>query len=143
MPCPLFPVPCPLWVPPPPLASFVGLRSRTSTCGLSFFCSLILPFVVLLVVFLVLGCVSRAEKLPSSYNLFVWDQVVQTDQLIFRTLLPLSSTLPRICVLFFLRRTHVRPITTICAMSFLSSSSSVDRSLCATLKSLFQCLLCS
>ena len=42
--------------PPPPLASLVGLRSRTLT--FFFFCSLILPF---LVVFLVLGCVSRAE----------------------------------------------------------------------------------
>ena len=40
----------------PPLASLVGLRSRTLT--FFFFCSLILPF---LVVFLVLGCVSRAE----------------------------------------------------------------------------------
>jgi hypothetical protein len=28
----------------------------------------------------------------------------------------LSSTLPRIRVLFFLRRTHIRPITTIYAM---------------------------
>jgi len=46
VPCPLFPVPCPLWVPPPPLASLFGFRSRTSTCGLSFFCSLILPFLV-------------------------------------------------------------------------------------------------
>jgi hypothetical protein len=80
-----------------------------------------ITFLSLLVVFLVLGCVSRrAEKLPSPHDLLVWDQVVQTDQLIFRTLLPLSSTLPRICVLFFLRRTHVRPITTICAMRFLS-----------------------
>src|SRR5438874_3845185 len=90
--------------PAPPLASLVGLRSRTLT--LFFFCSLILPF---LVVFLVLGCVSRAEILAAANDLFVWDQVVQTDQLIFRTLLPLSSTLPRICVLFFLRRTHVHP----------------------------------
>src|SRR5436190_24309970 len=97
----------------PPLASLVCLRSRTLT--LFFFSSLIVPF---LVVFLVLGCVSRAEQLPSPYDLFVWDQVVQTDQLIFRTLLPLSTTLPRICVLLFLRRTHVRPITTICAMNF-------------------------
>src|SRR4029077_12464108 len=39
----LFPPPCALW-PPPPLASLLGFRSRTSTCGLSFFCSLILPF---------------------------------------------------------------------------------------------------
>ena len=30
-----------------------------------------------------LGCVSRAEQLPSPYDLFVWDQVLQTDQLIF------------------------------------------------------------
>jgi hypothetical protein len=30
----------------------------------------------------------------------------------------LSSTLPGICVLFFLRRTHMGPITTICAMRF-------------------------
>src|SRR5205823_13787591 len=77
-----------------------------------------ITFLSLLVVFLVLGCVSRAEIFAAAYNLLVWDQVVQTDQLIFRTLLPLSSTLPRICVLFFLRRTHVRPITTICAMHF-------------------------
>jgi hypothetical protein len=77
-----------------------------------------ITFLSLLVVFLVLGCVSRAEIFAAAYNLLVWDQVVQTDQLIFRTLLPLSSTLPRICVLFFLRRTHVRPITTICAMRF-------------------------
>ena len=116
--CPAFPPPCGLWPrPPPPLASLFGFRSRTSTCGLSFFCSLILPF-SLLVVFLVLGCVSRAEIFAPANDLFVWDQVVQTDQLIFRTLLPLSSTLPRICVLLFLRRTHVRPITTICAMNF-------------------------
>src|SRR5437764_3530607 len=103
--------------PAPPLASLVGLRSRTLT--LFFFCSLILPF---LVVFLVLGCVSRAEILAAANDLFVWDQVVQTDQLIFRTLLPLSSTLPRICVLFFLRRTHIRPITTICATRFFGSN---------------------
>ena len=77
-----------------------------------------ITFLSLLVVFLVLGCVSRAEIFAAAYNLLVWDQVVQTDQLIFRTLLPLSSTLPRICVLLFLRRTHVRPITTICAMNF-------------------------
>jgi len=32
--------------PPPPLASLFGFRSRTSTCGLSFFSSLILPFLV-------------------------------------------------------------------------------------------------
>src|SRR5207237_2143882 len=108
-------------MPPPPLASLVGFRSRTSTCGLSFFSSLIVPFFSLLVVFLVLGCVSRAEIFAPAYDLLVWDQVVQTDQLIFRTLLPLSSTLPRICVLFFLRRTHIRPITTIHAMRFLLS----------------------
>ena len=77
-----------------------------------------ITFLSLLVVSLVLGCASRAENFAAAYDLFVWDQVVQTDQLIFRTLLPLSSTLPRICVLFFLRRTHVRPITTICAMRF-------------------------
>lgn len=77
-----------------------------------------ITFLSLLVVFLVLGCVSRAEIFAPAYDLLVWDQVVQTDQLIFRTLLPLSSTLPRICVLLFLRRTHVRPITTICAMNF-------------------------
>src|SRR2546423_14782904 len=77
-----------------------------------------ITFLSLLVVFLVLGCVSRAEIFAAAYNLLVWDQVVQTDQLIFRTLLPLSSTLPRICILLFLRRTHVRPITTICAMNF-------------------------
>ena len=46
----LFPVvPCTAWPPvalwpPPPLASLLGFRSRTSTLGLSFFCSLILPF---------------------------------------------------------------------------------------------------
>jgi hypothetical protein len=38
----------------------------------------------------------------------------------------LSSTLPRICVLFFLRRTHVRPITTICAMAFCACTSSAS-----------------
>ena len=54
----------------PPLASLVGFRSRTSTCGLSFVSSLILPF---LVVFLVLGCVSRAEELLSPDDLLVWD----------------------------------------------------------------------
>src|SRR5207237_10665007 len=54
----------------------------------------------------------------AAYNLLSWDQVLQTGSLIFRTLLPLISTLPRICVLFFLRRTHVRPITTTCAMNF-------------------------
>ena len=81
-----------------------------------------ITFLSLLVVFLVLGCASRAEILAAANDLFVWDQVVQTDQLIFRTLLPLSSTLPRICVLFFLRRTHIRPITTICAMRFLAPS---------------------
>src|SRR5437588_7748414 len=84
-----------------------------------------LTFLSLLVVSLVLGCVSRAEKLPSPYDLLVWDQVVQTDQLIFRTLLPLSTTLPRICVLFFLRRTHKRPTTTICAINFRAPTSSV------------------
>src|SRR4029078_13287529 len=103
--------------PPPRLGSLFGFRSRTSTCGLSFFCSLILPF-SLLVVFLVLGCASRAEIPAAANDLFVWDQVIQTDQLIFRTLLPLSSTLPRICVLFFLRRTHRRPINTNHAMLF-------------------------
>lgn len=75
-----------------------------------------ITFLGLLVVSLVLGCVSRAEIFAAANHLLVWDQVVQTDQLIFRTLLPLSSALPRICVLFFLRRTHVRPITTIYAM---------------------------
>ena len=77
-----------------------------------------ITFLSLLVVSLVLGCASRAEIPAAANDLFVWDQVIQTDQLIFRTLLPLSSTLPRICVLFFLRRTHVRPVTTICAMRF-------------------------
>jgi hypothetical protein len=86
---------------------------------------------------LVLGCVSRAEKLPSPYDLLVWDQVVQTDQLIFRTLLPLSSTLSRIGVLFFLRRTHIRPITIICARRFSAASFSVIHSLYSTLKRLF------
>ena len=119
-------VPCGA-LPPPPLASLVGFRSRTSTCGLSFFSSLIFTFLSLLVVFLVLDCVSRAEILAAANDLFVWDQVVQTDQLIFRTLLSLSSTLPRICVLFFLRRTHIRPITTICAMTFLAPVSSAIR----------------
>ena len=71
---------------------------------------------------MVLGSVSRAEILAAANDLFVWDQVVQTDQLIFRTLLPLSPTLPRICVLFFLRRTHIRPITTICATRFFGSN---------------------
>ena len=71
---------------PPPFASLFSFQSRASTC------------------FLVLGCASRAEIMPSSDDLFVWDQVIQTDQLILRTLLPLSSTLPRICVLLFLRR---------------------------------------
>src|ERR1041385_4515348 len=112
-------VPTFLPAPWPPLASLVGLRSRTLT--LFFFCSLILPF---LVVFLVLGCVSRAEQLPSPYDLFIWDQVVQTDQLIFRTLLPVSSTLPRIGVLFFLRRTHAHTINTNHARRFLHISSS-------------------
>jgi len=60
-----------------------------------------ITFLSLLVVSLVLGCASRAEIFAAAYDLFVWDQVVQTDQLIFRTLLPLSSTLPGICVLFF------------------------------------------
>src|SRR5207248_9021150 len=107
----------------PPLASLVGLRSRSLT--FFFFCSLISPF---LVVFLVLGCVSRAEQLPSPYDLFVWDQVVQTDQLIFRTLLPLSTTLPRICVLLFLRRTHRRPINTKHATEYLPATfSSINR----------------
>src|SRR4030095_11488992 len=103
----------------PPLASLVGFRSRTLT--FFFLCSLILPF---LVVFLVLGCVSRAEYLAPPYDLLVGDQVDQTDQLIFRTLLPLSSTLPRICVLLFLRRTHRLPITTISAMRFFARISS-------------------
>src|SRR4029077_20601080 len=101
-----------------------------------FFCSLILPF-SLLVVFLVLGCASRAEIPAAANDLFVWDQVIQTDQLIFRTLLPLSSTLPRICVLFFLRRTHIRPITTICAMTFLAPVSSAIRRFSPTSNDLF------
>ena len=42
----LFPPPCAACPPPPPLASLFGFRSRTSTCGLSFFSSLILPFLV-------------------------------------------------------------------------------------------------
>src|SRR6476661_3205300 len=87
-----------------------------------------ITFLSLLVVFLVLGCVSRAEIFAAANDLFVWDQVVQTDQLIFGTLLPLSSTLPRIRVLFFLRRTHMRPITTIYAMWFSPSTSSAIRS---------------
>jgi hypothetical protein len=33
----------------------------------------------LLVVFLVLDCVSRAEIFAPAYDLLVWDQVVQTD----------------------------------------------------------------
>jgi hypothetical protein len=86
-----------------------------------------ITFLSLLVVSLVLGCASRAEIPAAANDLFVWDQVIQTDQLIFRTLLPLSSTLPRICVLFFLRRTHIRPITTICAMTFLAPVSSAIR----------------
>src|SRR6476620_11934891 len=126
----------PLCVPVPPLASLVGFRSRTSTCGLSFFSSLILPF-SLLVVFLVLGCASRAEIFAAANDLFIWDQVVQTDQLIFRTLLPLSSTLPRIRVLFFLRRTHMRPITTICAMRFLIPISSAIYRFKSTFNNLF------
>src|SRR5438552_18559121 len=96
-----------------------------------------ITFLSVLVVSLVLGCASRAEIFAAAYDLFVWDQVVQTDQLIFRTLLPLSSTLPRICVLFFLRRTHVRPITTICPMTFWPRASSLICSLCTILKDLF------
>ena len=42
----VFPPPCAACPPPPPLASLFGFRSRTSTCGLSFFSSLILPFLV-------------------------------------------------------------------------------------------------
>lgn len=53
--------------------------------------------------FLFSGCVSRAEELPSAGHLFVWNQVIQADQLLFRRLLPLSSTLPGSGVLFFLR----------------------------------------
>jgi hypothetical protein len=53
--------------------------------------------------FLFSGCVSRAEELPSARHLFVWNQVIQADQLLFRRLLPLSSTLPGFGVLFFLR----------------------------------------
>jgi hypothetical protein len=140
--CPDFVPLCGLWVMLPPLASLVGLRSRTSTCGLSFFSSLILPF-SLSVVFLVLGCVSRAEIFAPAYDLLVWDQVVQTDQLIFRTLLPLSSTLPRICVLFFLRRTHMRPITTICAMRFLLPIFFAIRSFYSISNDLFSSLLYS
>ena len=90
-----------------------------------------ITFLSLLVVFLVLGCVSRrAEKLPSPYDLLVWDQVVQSDQLISRTLLPLSFTLSGIGVLFFLRRTHMRPITTIHAMRISRSITSVIHCLC-------------
>jgi len=37
-----------------------------------------ITFLSLLVVFLVLGCVSRAEIFAAAYNLLVWDQVVQT-----------------------------------------------------------------
>ena len=138
-----------LWVPctpfcgarKPPLASFLGSRSRTSPLSFfSFFSSLILPF-SLLVVFLVLGCVSRAEIFAPAHDLLVWDQVIQTDQLIFRTLLPLSSTLPRICVLFFLRRTHMRPITTICAMRFLLPISFAIRSFYSIPNDLFSSLL--
>jgi hypothetical protein len=36
-------------------------------------------FLSLLVVFLVLDCVSRAEIFAAAYDLLVWDQVVQTD----------------------------------------------------------------
>src|SRR5207237_9597684 len=100
-----------------------------------------ITFLSWLVGFLVLGCVSRAEILAAAYDLLVWDQVVQTDQLIFRTLLPLSSTLPRICVLFFLRRTHVRLITTICAMRFLAAISFAIRSFYSIPNDLFSSLL--
>src|SRR5438105_12779854 len=100
-----------------------------------------ITFLSLLVVFLVLGCVSRAEIFAPAHDLLVWDQVIQTDQLIFRTLLPLSSTLPRICVLFFLRRTHMRPITTICAMRFLLPISFAIRSFYSIPNDLFSSLL--
>src|SRR5438874_8527555 len=100
-----------------------------------------ITFLSLLVVFLVLGCVGRAEIFAAAYDLLVWDQVVQTDQLIFRTLLPLSSTLPRICVLFFLRRTHMRPITTICAMRFLLPIFFAIRSFYSISNDLFSSLL--
>lgn len=144
------------------LVGFVGalhafLRTTVAALGIflglevTYFALIFLIFVFFahitfldsLVVSLVLGCVSRAEIFATAYDLLVWDQVVQTDQLIFRTLLPLSSTLPRICVLFFLRRTHVRPITTIHAMWFLFPISSVIRRLCAIPKDLLQRLLYS
>ena len=102
-----------------------------------------ITFLSLLVVFLVLGCVSRAEILAAAYDLLVWDQVVQTDQLIFRTLPPLSSTLPRIRVLFFLRRTHVRPITTIHARRFFTPTFSAIRRFYSISNDLFNSLLYS
>jgi hypothetical protein len=95
---------------------FVWLQITHINLWFVFFLFAHITFLSCLVVFLVLGCASRAEILAAANDLFIWDQVVQTDQLIFRTLLPLSSTLPRIRVLFFLRRTHIRPITTIYAM---------------------------
>src|SRR6185295_10113338 len=107
---------------------FVWLQITHINLRFVFFLFAHFTFPSCLVVFLVLGCASRAEIFAAANDLFIWDQVVQTDQLIFRTLLPLSSTLPRIRVLFFLRRTHMRPITTIYAMWFSPSTSSAIRS---------------
>ena len=61
----------------------------------------------LLVFWVVVSCVSRAEETPSTADdLFIGEQVIQANQLLFRTLLPLSTRLTGIGVFFFLRRTH-------------------------------------
>lgn len=72
---------------PPPFASFFGARSWTFTpfLPLSFFCAMVFYLLLWL-----LGCwgVGGAEdQLSSTANALFWDQVVQADQLIFRTLL--------------------------------------------------------
>lgn len=66
-----------------------------------------------LFVFLVWSCVSRAEELPSAGDLLAWNQVIELDQFLFRTLLPLSSTLAGFGVLSFLRRTHATAFITL------------------------------
>ncbi len=125
------------------LGVFFWLQITHINLRFVFFLFAHITFLSLLVVFLVLGCVSRAEIFAAAYDLLVWDQVVQTDQLIFRTLPPLSSTLPRICVLFFLRRTHVHPITTIHARRFFAPTFSAIRSFYSISNDLFNSLLYS
>jgi hypothetical protein len=79
----------PRCLPLPPLASLIGLRSRTLTVFLAFFCAILFFFLVLVCCFC---CVSDTEQqLMPACNVLFWNQVIQTNQFTFPALRPLIS----------------------------------------------------